>query len=315
MRAYCVTNCGEAPSIQDIPVPADDSALLIRVTYAGVNPVDYKLVERLTADSPYPFVLGVDFAGVVENVPSENTEFKTGDRIFGMARTHGAYSEYTAVVPGTNAEPIAKIPHNVTDQQAAALPIPAITALGSLDLLGITSGQSLVVIGATGSVGGYAVQMARSKGVNVIGIVRSNSEEAKRLGANEVYNTNDGDPITRVKESYPDGVDAVLDLVSDPDAINRDAEILKNGGSLVSAIYSADEKWFAQHNITAHNIAGNTNPLSTTEGLNKVVALLQDGTITERIRLTDDLENAANVLEKLRHGGLSGKAVLRIHNE
>ncbi len=68
----------------DIVAPG---AFLIRVSYAGVNPIDYKLLDRLTADSTYPFVLGIDFAGVVERVPTGERDFQAGDRIFGMART------------------------------------------------------------------------------------------------------------------------------------------------------------------------------------------------------------------------------------
>src|ERR1700735_949406 len=106
MRAFAVRKFGEAAAILDLPVPAPDGAFLIRVKVAGVNPIDYKLVERLTASSPFPFVLGADFAGVVERVPAGDREFKVGDRIFGRAGTHGAYAEQTAVVPGAKAEPV-----------------------------------------------------------------------------------------------------------------------------------------------------------------------------------------------------------------
>ena len=107
MRAFAVRKFGEAPTILDLPIPAADGAVLIRVKCAGVNPIDYKLVERLTAASTFPFVLGADFAGVVESVPAGERDFRVGDRIFGMARTHGAYVEQTAVVPGAKTEPLA----------------------------------------------------------------------------------------------------------------------------------------------------------------------------------------------------------------
>jgi NADPH2:quinone reductase len=84
MRAFSVRKFGEAPKIHDLPVPSAEGAFLIRVKYAGVNPLDYKLVERLTATSTYPFILGVDFAGVVERVPQGERDFRVGDRIFGM---------------------------------------------------------------------------------------------------------------------------------------------------------------------------------------------------------------------------------------
>jgi NADPH2:quinone reductase len=90
MRAYTVQRFGESPAIRDLPIPSADGAFLIRVTYAGVNPIDYKLLEQLTATSTYPFVVGIDFAGVIERVAAGARDLRTGDRVFGMARKHGA---------------------------------------------------------------------------------------------------------------------------------------------------------------------------------------------------------------------------------
>jgi NADPH2:quinone reductase len=312
MRAFAVQRFAEAPAIHDLPIPAADGAFLIRVKYAGVNPIDYKLLERLTDSSPYPFVVGIDFAGVVERVPAGERDLHAGDRIFGMARTHGAYAEYTAAASGAKAEPLARIPDGVSDEQAAALPIPGITALGSLDLLGVATDQRLVVMGATGGVGGYAVQMARARGAHVIATVRGDADEARRLGADEVYDTNDVDVIDAIRASHPSGVDAVLDLVNSKDAIKRDAEVLKSGGALVSTIYAADVAWFAEHHITAHNIASSTNLLSSRQGLTELARMLAAGTITARIRTTVELDGAAQILDRLRSGGLRGKAVIRL---
>lgn len=278
----------------------------------GVNPLDYKLVERLTATSTYPFILGVDFAGVVERVPQGERDLRVGDRIFGMARAHGSYAEYTAVAPGIKTEPLARIPETVTDEQAAALPIPGVTALGALDLLGVSAGHHLVVMGATGGVGGYAVQMARSRGAHVIATVRGDADEARRLGAEEVYDTEAVDAVNALRASHPDGVDAVLDLVNGSDAIRRDVEILKSGGSLVSTIYAADEGWFANRKITAHNIASNANPLSSPQGLTELARMLADGKIRARIRSVVELDGAEQMLQTLRKGGLRGKAVIRL---
>ncbi len=312
MRAFAVRSFGEAPGVYDLPAPAADGAFLIRVTYAGVNPIDYKLLARLTATSPYPFVVGKDFAGVVERVPAGERDLQVGDRVFGMAPTHGSYAEYTAVAPGVKTEPLAPIPDGVTDEQAAALPVPALTALGSLELLGVTKDQRVVVMGATGGVGGYAVQMARSRGAHVIATVRGDADEARRLGAEEVYDTKAVDVINALHAAHPEGVDAVLDLVNGKDAIGRDAEILRSGGSLVSTIHAADEGWFAGRKITAHNVGPNLNPSFSPQGLNHVARMLVDGTITARVRTTVELEEAGQVLKKLRSGGLSGKAVIHV---
>jgi NADPH:quinone reductase-like Zn-dependent oxidoreductase len=293
-------------------MPAANGVFLIRVRCAGVNPIDYKLLEKLTAKSTYPFVMGIDFAGVIEGVPAGERDFRPGDRIFGMARTHGSYAEYTAIAPGVKTEPLARIPDSVTDEQAAALPIAGITALRSLDLLSATASQWLVVMGATGGVGGYAVQMARARGVRVIATVRGDVEEARCLGADEVYNTETVEVVDALRAAHPDGVDAVLDLVNGSNAIRRDAELLKPGGSLVSTLYAADERWFAERRITAHNIASNSNPLSSPQGLKEVARMLADGKITARIGSRFELDKADQMLEKLRHGGLRGKTVIRL---
>src|SRR5580692_6704889 len=312
MRAFAVRSFGEPPSVHDLPVPAADGTVLIRVRSAGVNPLDGNLLGRLTAASSYPFVAGIDFAGVAERVPAGDHGLQAGDRVFGMARTHGSYAEYTAAAPGATLEPVARIPDGVTDDQAAALPIPATTALRTIDLLEVTAGQQVVVMGATGGVGGYAVQMARSRGAHVIATVRGDADEARRLGAEEVYDASSVDVIDALHRSHPYGVDAVLDLVNGSGAINRDAEILKPGGGLVSTIFAADEKWFAERHIAAHNIAGNANPFSTPQGLNQLAGMLADGIITARIQSTVALEGAGQILEKLRKGGLRGKALIRM---
>ena len=167
-------------------------------------------------------------------------------------------------------------------------------------------------MGATGGVGGYAVQIARSRGAHVIATVRGDADEARRLGAGEVYDSRTADAIDALHADHPGGVDAVLDLVDGPDAIRRDAEVIRPGGHLVSTIFAADEGWFAERQITARNHASSANPLISPQGLTTVARMLADGTITARIGSTVNLDAAGQVLDELRHGGLRGKAVIRI---
>jgi NADPH:quinone reductase-like Zn-dependent oxidoreductase len=312
MRAFAVRSFGAPPSVQDLPVPGDAGSVLVRVQFAGVNPLDSNLLGRLTATSSYPFVMGIDFAGVAERVPAGDHGLHAGDRVFGMARTHGSYAEYTAVAPGARLEPVARIPDGVGDDQAAALPVPAVTALRAIDLLDVAAGQHVVVMGATGGVGGYAVQIARSRGAHVIATVRGDVDEARRLGAEEVYDSQAVDVIDALHADHPDGVDAVLDLISGKDVIGRDAEIIRPGGHLVSTIFAADEGWFARRQITAINHASSANPLISPDGLTTVAQLLADGVITARIRSVVELDGAGKMLEELSHGGLRGKAIIRI---
>jgi NADPH:quinone reductase len=311
VRAYAVERLGDAPAILDLPRRTPGDGYVVRVTYAGVNPIDYKLVDNLTQQSSYPFVLGIDFAGVLEFVPSSERELRAGDRVFGIARTHGSYAEYTAVPPHAKAEALARIPEPIADDQAAALPIAGITALGALEFTKVAADQRFVVMGATGAVGGYAVQVARARGAHVIATLHRDTNEAVGLGADEAYDSFEVDVIDAIKRKHPHGVDAVLDVVNNADAIRRDAEILKAGGRLVSTLYAADIPWFAKQGIRAENIASVDNPLASHEGLTELARFLAAGAITARITTTEPLANAGGLLDRLRHGGVHGKAVIR----
>jgi hypothetical protein len=94
--------------------------------------------------------------------------------------------------------------------------------------------------------------------------------------------------------------------------IREDPEVIRPAGRLVSTIFAADEGWFAQRQITAHNHASSANPLISPQGLVTVAQMLADGTITARIRSVADLDAAGQILDELRHGGLRGKAVIRL---
>jgi NADPH:quinone reductase-like Zn-dependent oxidoreductase len=110
VRAFAVEQLGDAPAILELAKPTSPDGYVVRVTHAGVNPLDYKLVDSLTSQSSYPFVLGIDFAGVLEELPSAEHELAAGDRVFGIARTNGSYAEYTAVPANGKAEALARIP-------------------------------------------------------------------------------------------------------------------------------------------------------------------------------------------------------------
>jgi NADPH:quinone reductase-like Zn-dependent oxidoreductase len=125
MRAFAVRSFGEPPAIHNLPIPAVDGVFLMLVRCAGVTPLDSLLIDRLTLTSQFPFVMGIDFAGIIGRAPAGAKTLSVGDRVFGMARTHGSYAEYTAVAPGAKTEPLAHIPDGITDEEAAALPIPA----------------------------------------------------------------------------------------------------------------------------------------------------------------------------------------------
>jgi NADPH:quinone reductase-like Zn-dependent oxidoreductase len=277
-----------------------------------MNPIDYKLVDMLTEASAFPFVPGIDFAGIIERIPDGNHGFEVGERVFGMARTCGSYAAYTAIDLSKPGEPFARTPDTLSDEQAASLPVAGVAALGGLEFLQIQPGQRLVIIGASGGVGGYATQIARARGAYVIGASYSNSAEARSLGANAAFDAQHGNVFDAIRGAYPDGVDGVLDLVNEAELIVRNVEIIKPGGRIASALRTADPKWFEKHQIVAHNITAASNPASSPAGLARLAELAVEGLISPRIRSVIQLDEVEVATAQLRQGGTTGKFVIRL---
>lgn len=194
------------------PVPSD-SQLLIRVRAASVNPLDWHymrgspLIARMEMGLRKPKVtrLGVDFAGVVESVGRSVTQFKPGDEVFG-GRT-GALAEYVTI--RENGGVVLK-PANLTFDQAAAVSVAAITALQGLrDAGGVQPGQKVLINGASGGVGTFAVQIAKSLGATVTGVCSTrNVDMVRSIGADRVIDYTKAD-FTKSGERY----DVIIDNV------------------------------------------------------------------------------------------------------
>jgi NADPH2:quinone reductase len=312
MRALALLRFGDRPSVQEVAIPSMDDAALIRVTFAGVNPIDYILIDQLSAASKFPFVVGLDFAGIMERASPYRPDLSVGDRVFGIARAHGSYAEYTVVSPNLEGEALARIPPGVSDDQAASLPIPGVTALRSIEWLDVQAGQRVLVMGATGAVGGFAVQIASSRGAEVYATGFGDLDEAYRLGAKEAYDAKSSDVLADLHTKHPSGIDAILDVVNGPTTIQNDVNVLKKGGKLVSTRYAADQHWFSERGVTTLNISSKTNPLASTDGLTKLGEMLAKGTISARIHRRAELNDAGSILQQLHTDALGGKTVIHI---
>jgi NADPH:quinone reductase-like Zn-dependent oxidoreductase len=220
MKAVVYQNFG-SPDIlecQEIrkPVPAEDE-VLIKVRAASINPLDWKLMKggpliiRLLLGFGNPRIKrpGVDVAGEVEAVGNKVTEFKPGDQVFGTCV--GAFAEYATSksVMGMKSALVIK-PENITFEQAAAAPIAALTALQGLrDKARIEPGQKVLVNGAAGGVGTFAVQIAKVFGANVTGVCSTRSVDMVRsIGADQVIDYTQQD-FTKSGQRY----DIVFDCV------------------------------------------------------------------------------------------------------
>ena len=237
----------------------------------------------------------------------------SGARVFGIARRYGAYAEYTIAGEGAEGEPFAEIPGGMTYETAAALPTAGLTALACIDTLDVGQGTSLLVIGAGGGVGGFAVQIAKWRTANVIGAASADREAfVRRLGADVFIPLGAGDIVQAVRDRYPGGVDAVIDLQNDSEAIKRISGVLHPDGMLVSTIRSVDEAWFADRGIAAQNVNLNDMPQSSASGLVQLATLVSTGAVTVYIDDEETLDAAAAVLERSKRHAIAGKALLKI---
>jgi NADPH:quinone reductase-like Zn-dependent oxidoreductase len=211
---YCDYGTADVLQLADLEKPApDDDQLLIKVHAAALNPLDWHFIRgtpyvmRLQAGlrKPKAIQLGVDFAGTVEAVGKNVTEFTAGDEVFG-GRT-GALAEYLCVRAD---RAVVRKPANLTFEQAAAVPIAAVTALQGLRDKGkVRPGQRVLINGASGGVGTFAVQLAKNFGADVTGVCSTrNLDMVRSLGADRVIDYTRED-FTRSGASY----DLILDNV------------------------------------------------------------------------------------------------------
>lgn len=218
------------------PRPAAEAGeVLIRVHAASINPVDCKtrsgggFAKRL-GNEPFPVILGWDVAGVVEALGPESTGFSIGDAVYGCIRfpnLGNAYAEY-ATAP---VEHLAHIPAGLGMAEAAALPLAVLTAWQALDAIDLQPGQRTVIVGAAGGVGHLAVQLAKRRGAEVVGVAgRKNQGFVLELGADEAIDYSSGDLAALVGEA-----DVIFDAVGGG-TVAALSPVVSAGGAIVSIV-------------------------------------------------------------------------------
>ena len=281
--------------------------LRIRIKAAGVNPIDWKLEAGLLREkTQLPKIAGLDFSGVVDQLGSGVTEYAVGDEVFGRCMgTGGSYAEYVVVKP----EDVARKPRNLDHLHAAAIPTAALAAWQGLFesagtiTIGLTADHSILIHGAAGGVGTFAVQLARWKGAWVIATGRANDVQYLHgLGANVVI-----DYQHQRFEDLVTPVDAVFDLVGG-ETQQRSWQVIKPGGVLVSTVGIESPCGPSVIGIRAVSLFASQSSWE----LAQIAQLVEDGAIVVPVSEVQPLSGAREAQEHLRAGGTYGKVVLEI---
>jgi len=296
----------EVLQLVDIPEPAPrPGRARVRVAAAAVNPVDLAAragwLRPFMPDLEPPFVLGSDFAGTVID---GDGPYPPGTRVAGLApwyTTHeGTYAEVISVDPAW----LARIPDALDDVTAASVPLTAQTASQSLDLLGLQAGQTVLITGASGSVGGFAVQLAVQRGARVLAVSSANDEAyVSGLGAERVLprTGTSEELVAAVRAVAPDGVDAVFDPGSLGAAV---VGAVRDDGVFVAANASAAPQ--PERGIDVRDVGAQSDGALLAQLLDAVAAK----TLSTRVGATVPLAEAARAHTMAAAHSVSGKIVL-----
>ena len=305
MRVAEVTAFGgpEVLRIAERPDPvAGTGQVVVRIHAAAINPTDLGTragqARRRLPDLEPPFVPGWDLAGEVTSVGDGATEYAPGDRVVGMipfvriGGRVGAYAEAAAVDPAW----LAPLPDGIAFEEAATLPLNALTARQALDRLGLPPGAVLLITGASGGVGSFATQLAVAAGIRVLAVAGRDDEEwVDSLGATEVL-PRDADLSTI------DTVDGVFDAV--PLGPTASTPPLRDGGKVVFT--RPPDPSEPERDLQFESFLVESDP----EALLALTEQLATGALRTRVARTLPLEQAAEGHRLTEAGGLRGKVVL-----
>jgi len=291
----------------ELPVPEPgDGEVRIKVAAATVNPSDaaaragvFGAPQR--GDGP-PYVAGWELAGIVDAVGA-GVAWGPGERVFAVifpyATGRGAQAEYVVVA----GDSVARVPDGVSLAEAATLPMNGLTARLALDKLALSPGETVVVTGAAGAVGGYVMQLAAAAGLRVIGDASpADTELVQSLGADVVV-PRGLDVADAIRRTVPDGVAAVVDaaLIGPPVLA-----AIRDGGQLIAVRPFGGE---TERGITITLVLV-TDYVHEAAKLAELARLAADGTLTLRVAREIPAEDAAQAHRQLEAGGTRGRLVL-----
>ncbi|MDO4643643.1 MAG: NADP-dependent oxidoreductase [Cardiobacteriaceae bacterium] len=333
MKAVQIDNYSktvDSIKIREINIPEiKPDEVLVRVKSVGINPVDNMITRgdvKLITPYSFPLTIGNELAGVIEKTGEKVIEFKEGDRVFSRLPMNkiGAFAEYVAI----NKKDLAKIPEYLSFNEAAAIPLTALTAYQALDILQLKSGETLFISGGSGGFGAMAVPLAKARGIKVItnGSLE-NKERVLALGAEQFldYKTEDYAQLLH-------DVDGVIDTIGGKDT-EKQFSILKQGGKLVSLKGMPNgrfakkmglplwKQWvFGFAGRSFDNMAKKRNQeyhfifvQSSGEQLSEIAKVLEENQIRPSIDSIYSFEDIAKALVKVDKGSSRGKTIVEIN--
>jgi len=315
MRAVALDKFGgpEALKIQNIPIPQIEAQeVLIRVEAAGVGAWDPyeregRFVEIMGVKPTFPYVLGTDGAGTIAAVGKDVNGFNKGDRVYAAELANpkgGFYAQYAAV----KADNASLIPEELTIEQAAVLPSDGLTALTGLEkVLGLKSGESLMVFGASGGIGHLAVQLAKRIGAKVFAIASGDDgvQLAKKLGADKVVDGRSDNVLEAARKFAPNGLDAAL-VTAGGEATDEALLAIRQGGRIAYPHGVMPEPTVPEH-VAIEAYDGENSPAL----IDRLNALIESGPFEVHVDRTFRLEEASKAHQALTEHHL-GKIALRI---
>jgi NADPH:quinone reductase-like Zn-dependent oxidoreductase len=292
---------------------AEAGELRIRVHAATVNVSDTMLRSglfgrRYAESRPPPYVPGMDAAGTIDQLGigvAEATGFAVGDRVMAVVQPRGphggAYAE-RLVAPVAS---VSRVPAGASDAEASTLPMNGLTAQLALDVLALRPGQTLVVTGAAGAVGGYAIQLATLAGLRVIADAAPGDEDLVRSFGADIVLARGDDLSERVRAVVPDGADAVLDAAL---MGTKALGTVRRGGAL--AAVRPWEPGVASERDIAIDVVSVSNYAHEHAKLDHLRQLVEEGKLTLRVARTFPAADAPEAHRQLEAGGTRGRLVL-----
>jgi NADPH2:quinone reductase len=312
MRAFVVEEFEKPGSVREVPDPQrQPDQVLVRVRVAGVNPADWAAVSGVFAqygiEHRFPLIPGNDLSGQVAEAPPD-AALTPGDEVYGaVGRTaigEGSWAERVAV----GASDVVVKPPSLDHVAAAGVATAGLTALEAVDAIGLHEGDVLLLVGATGGVGSYATELAAQRGLRVVAVSRGeNAAYARELGAAETIDYTQGDLVELVRAAQPEGVDALIDLASDNEVVQRLSEIVREGGAVVSARGAVNVDAVEQQGKRGVNAM--RAPLTR---LAELSAQFEGGRLKAPPSKTYPLERAQDAIDEVATGHVRGKLAITI---